>query len=116
MKKHCLTLCISLGLFLYASVAAAQSPLFNHLAIYVTDLQKSGDFYEKVMQLKKIDDPFKDGKHVWFKITEHGQLHVISGATAIMQHDISGHLSFSVASLKDFMSHLDELHIKYGNF
>jgi lactoylglutathione lyase len=113
MKKHLLALAI---LFSLVSVAAAQSPVFNHLALFVTDLQKSSDFYEKVLQLKKIDDPFKDGKHTWFKITEHGQLHVISGAAAIVPHDISGHLSFSVASLADFTAHLDQLNIKYGNF
>jgi lactoylglutathione lyase len=96
--------------------AQAQSPEFNHVAVYVVDLQKSTDFYKNVMQLERIDDPFKDGRHNWFKISEHGQLHVIGGATAITPHDVNIHLSFRVPSLPDFMKHLDQLQVKYGNF
>jgi lactoylglutathione lyase len=116
MKKKLLPLLAFAALFLMAPSAFGQSPSFNHLTVYVTDLKKSGDFYEKVMMLKRIPEPFKDGKHDWFKITEHGQLHVVSGATAIVPHDINIHLSFTVVSLPDFMKHLDELNIKYGNW
>ena len=90
-------------------------PVFNHPTVYVVDLEKSTDFYHDVMQLEKIPEPFKDGKHNWFKIGEHSQLHVVSGATAISSHDINIHLAFSVASLPDFMKHLDQLQVKYGN-
>ena len=93
-----------------------QPPVFNHTALYVYDLEKSAMFYEKVMGIEKIDDPFKDGKHVWFRIGQHSQLHVIKGAASVTQHDISVHLSFSVGSLADFMKHLDEMNVKYGNF
>jgi lactoylglutathione lyase len=93
-----------------------QTPIFNHIALYVYDLEKSAAFYEKIIGLEKIDEPFKDGKHVWFRIGQHSQLHVIKGATSIMPHDVNVHLSFSVGSLENFMKHLDELNVKYGNF
>ena len=66
--------------------------------------------------MKKIQEPFKDGRHTWFKIGEHAQLHVVGGAKAIVPHDINIHLSFHVVALKDFMDHLDKLQIKYGNW
>jgi lactoylglutathione lyase len=99
-----------------ASIFSQQTPMFNHTTVYVYDLDKSASFYEKVIGIKKIDEPFKDGKHVWFKIGEHSQLHVVKGATSILPHDINIHLSFSVASLPDFMKHLDEMNVKYGDW
>ena len=96
--------------------AQAQSPVFNHSTVYVVSLDKSTDFYHDVMQLERIPEPFHDGRHNWFKIGEHGQLHVVGGAAAISPHDINIHLSFRVASLPDFMKHLDQLQVKYGNW
>lgn len=96
--------------------ARAQDTHFSHQTIFVTDLDRSAAFYEKVMQLKKIAEPFHDGKHVWFRISEHGQLHVVSGAKEDIAHDINIHLAFSVASMDVFTKHLDEAQIKYGNW
>jgi lactoylglutathione lyase len=101
---------------LLALSAHAQGPRFSHQTIFVTDLNRSGDFYEKVLQLKKIAEPFHDGKHIWFQISEHGQLHVVSGAKEDIPHDINIHLAFSVPSMDAFTKHLDQAHIKYGNW
>ncbi|MEP6926079.1 MAG: VOC family protein [Ginsengibacter sp.] len=116
MKKIIGLISTFLALIAHTPIALAQSPAFNHLTVYVMDLQKSAGFYENVMQLKKIAEPFKDGKHIWFKIGEHSQLHVVGGAKAIIAHDINIHLAFHVTSLPDFMKHLDQLEIKYGNW
>jgi lactoylglutathione lyase len=116
MKKCLVAPFFLLFTFFSSNMANAQSPAFNHTTVYVTNLQQSTDFYEKVMQLEKIQEPFKDGRHTWFKIGEHAQLHVVSGAKAIVPHDINIHLSFHVATLKDFMDHLDKMQIKYGNW
>ncbi len=102
---------------LLAGPAPAQtSPHFDHTTIFVVDLQQSADFWEKVMQLKKIPEPFHDNKHVWFRIGEHNQLHVVAGAKEKSAHDINIHLAFSVPSLTAFMKHLDDMHIKYGDW
>ena len=93
-----------------------QVPSFNHTTIYVTDLEKSASFYDHVIGIEKIAEPFHDGKHVWFKIGEHSQLHVVKGAAAITPHDINIHLSFSVKSLASYMKHLDDAGVKYGNW
>jgi lactoylglutathione lyase len=96
--------------------AQAQTPHMNHTTIYVVDLQKSADFYQNVLQLKKIPEPFHDGKHVWIQIGDHAQLHIVSGAKEDIPHDINIHLAFSVPSVEAFAKHLDEMHIKYGNW
>ena len=101
---------------LLAGTVRAQGPHFSHQTIYVTDLDRAASFYEKVMELKRISEPFHDGRHVWFRVSEHGQLHVVSGAKADIAHDINIHLAFSVPDMAAFTKHLDELHVKYGNW
>ncbi len=119
MKKYLLTLSSVVLFLLFACSVNAQNsnaPHVNHLAIYVVDLQRSADFYQKIMQLQKIQEPFHDGKHVWLKLGEHSQLHIISGATADVVHDENVHLAFSVSSLDDFIKHLKAENIKFGNW
>jgi len=95
---------------------AQTNPHFNHTTIYVTDLTRGADFYSKVMMLEVIPEPFHDNRHVWYKMGDHSQLHVVSGAREDVAHNVNIHLAFSVGSLPDFMKHLDQLGIKYGNF
>lgn len=104
-------------LFCFIGGAFAQnSPSADHVALYVKDLEKSADFYRNVMLLKEIPEPFHDGKHVWFRTGEHSQLHIIKGAADVYQHDINSHFAYSVPNLAEFTKHLDEMHVKYGNW
>lgn len=105
-----LILCFSLN------AKAQPKPHFNHTTIYVTDLARATAFYSKVMLLDSIAEPFHDHHHSWFSLNNHGQLHVVSGAKSDIPHDINIHLAFSVSSLPDFMKHLDQLNVKYGNW
>ena len=116
MKKHTLAVICILLFSAIQNVSAQTRPTVNHITVYVVDMNKSADFYEKVMQLERIPEPFHDNKHIWEKIGEHAQLHIVQGATAITPHSVNIHLAFSVPSVDDFMKHLDEMHIKYGNY
>lgn len=120
MHLHCIKISIMKKIILFISccvfiISAKAQVHFNHLAIYVVDLETSSTFYRDVMQLQEIPEPFHDNQHTWFKTGEHNQLHVISGAKEKMPHDVSVHMSFSVPSMETFTKHLDSLHIKYGN-
>lgn len=92
-----------------------QKPVLNHIALYVFDLKKSTEFYRDILQLDVIPEPFKDGKHTWFKLGEYSQLHLIEGATQILPHEKSSHLCFSVKSLKEFITLLDKREIERVN-
>ncbi len=117
MKKLCffVLLIIAFGAC-RSSRNNSNAPHYNHLTIYVTDLQKSTQFYKDVMMLEIIPEPFHDDRHTWFKISEHGQLHVVSGAKEKTNHDINIHLAFSVADLDNFAKHLDKEKVSYGNW
>ena len=118
MNKMRLVLVLLAGLLVVAAGVSQSGPVgksaeYDHSTVYVHDLQKSADFYEKTLALDKIPEPFKDGRHVWFRIGPHDQLHVVSGATEAMKHDINVHLAFRVSSFNDFVSRLDHMSIKY---
>lgn len=88
----------------------------NHIAMYVHDLEKSTAFYENVLQLKQIPEPFKDGLHTWFTLGPAGQLHLIQGAEQNIKRDKNDHMCFSVLSIEDFISNLDNHKVEYTNW
>lgn len=88
----------------------------NHIAIYVHELKGSTAFYEEILMLQKIEEPFKDGKHTWFTLGPAGQLHLIQGAPADISRDKNDHLCFSTESIEDFIANLDKHHIEYTNW
>jgi lactoylglutathione lyase len=92
-----------------------QSAEFDHIALHVRDLGKSEEFYDAIIGLEKIADPFKDGKHAFFRLSAHSQLHLIAGAQAQVQHDIDVHFALRVASVSAFRALLEQKHIKYFN-
>jgi lactoylglutathione lyase len=122
MKRIRIAFLLSLAAVLPATLLFSQSapanqpPQVDHSTVYVHDLQKSAEFYEKVMRLERIPEPFKDGRHIWFRMGAHEQLHVVGGATADTPHEIDIHLAFRVASLEDFMTYLDQMKVNYRNF
>ena len=81
MKKliSCLTVA---AVFAFSGKAHAQkkAPILNHVAIYVVDLKKSTAFYQNILQIDTVPEPFHDGKHTWFKVGAYSTLHIIEGA------------------------------------
>lgn len=88
----------------------------NHIAMYVHNLEKSTAFYENVLQLKQIPEPFKDGLHTWFTLGPAGQLHLIQGAEQNIKRNKNDHMCFSVSSIENFISNLDKHKITYTNW
>lgn len=90
--------------------------VLNHIAVYVTNLDKSAAFYESLFNLPSIEEPFKDGKHVWLSLGQAGQLHLIKGAQPGVHYDKNEHLCFSVSVITEFIAKLDKEKIEYANW
>jgi lactoylglutathione lyase len=113
-----------LVLFLVASIlpAGAQKPemetkiRLNHIAVYVHDLKTSTAFYDSVLVLKKIAEPFKDGLHTWYSLGNAGQLHLIQGAEKNIPRNKNDHLCFSVPAIEDFIIRLRKHDVKFSNW
>ena len=84
----------------------AQKPVLNHIAQYVTNLEKSTEFYQRIIGLDTIPEPFHDGKHTWFSVGPKSHLHLIAGAAGATSHDKNSHLCFSVLSVDAFVANL----------
>ncbi len=90
--------------------------MLNHVALHVSDLQKSTLFYENIIQLDSVPEPFHDGKHTWLKVSSNSNLHLISGAEKGTPRDKFCHVCFSVPSLSEFINRLDKEHIPYEDW
>ncbi|MDQ3394661.1 MAG: VOC family protein [Bacteroidota bacterium] len=88
----------------------------NHLALHVHDLEKSKKFYETVVGLKSIPEPFKDGFHEWFSMGGKGQLHLIGGAEKPLSRNKNNHLCFTVKSIDAFITNLESQNIEWTNW
>ena len=120
MKKYILITSL-LTVMLLSDDAMSQSGQniklqLNHIAVYVHELKKSTIFYEDVLMLEQIEEPFKDGKHTWFTLGSAGHLHLIQGAPANISRDKNDHLCFSVDSIEDFIDNLEKHRIEYTNW
>ncbi len=104
--------------FFSALLINAQKPkvVLNHIAVYVTDLSKSTIFYQTIIGLDTIPEPFHDGKHTWFKVAEHSHLHLIQGAPGPSPLTKNSHLCFSGASLEDVINELKKAGIVYEDW
>lgn len=90
--------------------------MMNHIALHVSDITESGKFYEEVLQLESISEPFNDGLHLWFQIGVNNQLHIIEASENVILPKKTTHFSFCVEVIEDFTVHLDLYNIAYGNW
>ena len=104
MKKIILLFTFLFTLFISPSIA--QKPALNHIAHYIYDLQRSTAFYNQVIGLDTIPEPFHDGKHTWLSIGDKTHLHLIQGAGKPETHDKNSHICFTVASVEQFIKTL----------
>lgn len=87
----------------------------NHIAVSVTNLEESEEFYRDFLGLKQIDEPFNDGLHAWFDIGGT-QLHLIESADERRERSINNHLCFSTADLGSFVETLRNNNIEFRNW
>ncbi len=97
----------------YSTMAQSgkQSVRINHTAIFVKDLQTTKTFYEMIIGLDTIPEPFHDGKHAWYSVGPGVSLHVIQGATDKKEYYKNQHTCFSVSSVETFVSVLAKSNI-----
>ena len=68
----------------------------------------------ELLDLKQIDEPFKQGKHIWLKIGDHCQLHLVHEKG--MQKNTSGywHYAYTIENIETFIQKLKKANIPYG--
>jgi len=117
MKYFFIILCF-LGLSTPTVHAQAQKARvqLNHIAVYVVDLKISTHFYQNIIGLDTIPEPFHDGKHTWFSVGPKSHLHLIEGAESESAHNKNAHLCFSVPSVDSFITILKKNKVDYEDW
>ena len=111
-----------LAIILISAIACtslqAQAPQvsFDHMALVVTDLDKSIEFYTKALGFKKIDDPTGNELIDWVENEAGLQIHFLQGNTSEIRFTKSVHLSFNVDALHPFITNLDQHEVAYESW
>jgi lactoylglutathione lyase len=92
-----------------------QKPVFDHTALFVTDLKKSVAFYKDVIGLDTIPDPFRDGEHAFLSLGPGSELHLIAGADWKEAPHMNIHLALRIPSVESFILRLEKAGITYVN-
>lgn len=99
-------------------VCAAQKkpPRINHIALSVTQLERSRVFYQEVLGLDTIPEPFRDGRHVWFRIGDNSHLHIIQNPPPLTVPSKNTHLCLSVPKVEDLVRTLQRHKLAYEDW
>ena len=119
MKKYvlpALLVCVVVSAFSVSVTSTAKKPILNHIALSVMELKRSTNFYQQIIQIDTIPEPFHDGKHTWFSIAEHSHLHLIETGADLKEKDKNTHLCFSVESIEEVIKRLDKAGIAWSNW
>lgn len=90
----------------------AVRPKINHIALAVTDLSESEQFYREIVGLEQIPEPFKEGRHAWFDLGG-AELHIIKAAGKRREHIRSTHLCVCVDDLDAFVKKLTSYNVVF---
>ena len=89
---------------------------YNHLALSVKDVDRSAEFYMRVLKLPEILNRSKIEGVRWFVFSDGLELHLIS---AIKQEVITNkalHLALTTPNLDDFIKTLNAMKIAYSDW
>lgn len=89
---------------------------FNHIALSVKNVDKSVEFYQKVLQLKEIENTASNSKTRWFSLSKNIQLHLIPRPNAEIKINKAVHFALSLRNLNAFIKHLNLLEIEYADW
>ena len=117
MKKICF-LIIS---FLFSGFLQAQDSntfnfTFNHIALSVKDVDRSADFYKKVLNLNEITNKTKIEGIRWLSLGEGKELHLISILKENVIINKALHFALTTSNFDAFINTLDNMKISYSDW
>jgi lactoylglutathione lyase len=88
----------------------------NHVAIHVSDVERSSRFYGEELGFAPIPRPAFDFPGAWFRLGSHQELHLIGGRFSglITGRNRPGHFALQVADVDEVERRLKERGIKHA--
>src|SRR5947199_2183005 len=82
----------------------------NHVAIYVTDVKRSSDFYGNVLRLEPMPRPAFTFPGAWFRLGTNQELHLIADhGSAFFRSNENNHFALRVDDLEQWELHLHKI-------
>ena len=103
-------------LFLSVSMSTIAQIKVNHIAVHVSELQASKEFYTSILGLNEIEEPFKDGLHAWFSIGAGSALHIIEAPNTPTEISKVNHLCFSMENMDAFIQRLKDTNYPFESW
>ena len=88
----------------------------NHIAISVNDVDASIEFYQKVLQLKEIENTASNSKTRWLSLSDGKQLHLIPRPNSEIKINKAVHFALATSNIDAFIKHLEDLKIEYSDW
>ena len=89
---------------------------FDHVALSVSDLNASAEFYEAVFGLKEISNRSKIDGLRWFSLGEGKELHLISVVKEPVKLNKAVHFALKAADFDGFLATLKAMDLEFSNF
>lgn len=89
---------------------------FNHLALSVTDSDRSASFYKTVLNLTEITNWTKADGIRWFSLGDHKELHLISVIKEPVTLNKAVHLALTTADFDAFVNKLKAENIPFSDW
>jgi catechol 2,3-dioxygenase-like lactoylglutathione lyase family enzyme len=87
----------------------------NHVAIYVTDLKRSTEFYGRVLQLQSIPRPAFNFPGAWFRLGTSQELHLIGNrGDSHSESHRNNHFALRVDDIDAWEKHLQSIGADYA--
>ncbi|MFY9241406.1 MAG: VOC family protein [Polaribacter sp.] len=86
---------------------------FNHIAISVQDVQESINFYQKVLQLKEIENTASDSETRWLSFNDGRQLHLIPRPNDEIKINKAIHFALATSDMNAVVKRLKDLKIDF---
>ena len=86
----------------------------NHVAIHVSDVEKSCEFYRCVLRLEAIPRPAFTFPGAWFRLGANQELHLIGDrAEPVFSHNRGNHFALQVDDLDAWERHFDSVKMEH---
>ena len=117
MKKITLFLVlIAMSVLLQAQDSLSFKFSINHLALSVKEVNRSAEFYRKVLNLTEITNRSKIEGIRWFVLGDGRELHLISVIKENVAINKALHLGLSTSGFDGFVKRLGALNIPYSDW
>ena len=82
----------------------------NHVALHVTSVERSCEFFRDVLRLEPIPRPAFSFSGAWFRLGQHQELHLIGDRTLpVVSSNRGNHFALRVDDLDAWEAHLREV-------